>query len=56
VIGERAGTCKFMRKGRMDTGTPIFWGSLRELSELIFFTVWKYVIGISLTGGCHHSH
>jgi hypothetical protein len=23
---------------------------------IIIFTVWKYAIGISLTGGCHHSH
>jgi hypothetical protein len=23
---------------------------------IIIFTVWKYTIGISLTGGCHHSH
>jgi hypothetical protein len=23
---------------------------------IIIFTVWKYDIGISLTGGCHHSH
>jgi hypothetical protein len=23
---------------------------------IIIFTVWKYVIGISLTGGCHHSN
>jgi hypothetical protein len=22
---------------------------------IIIFTVWKYAIGISLTGGCHHS-
>jgi hypothetical protein len=36
MIGERAGTCKFMGKGRMDTGTPIFWGSLHELLEFIF--------------------
>jgi hypothetical protein len=23
---------------------------------ITIFTVWKYAIGISLTGGCHHSH
>jgi hypothetical protein len=23
---------------------------------IIIFTVWKYAIGVSLTGGCHHSH
>jgi hypothetical protein len=31
-----------------------FW--VRWKYAIIIFKVWKYAIGISLTGGCHHSH
>jgi hypothetical protein len=33
----------------------IFLG-VRWKYAIIIFTVWKYAIGISLTGGCHHSY
>jgi hypothetical protein len=50
MIGERAGTCKFMGKGRMDTGTPIFWGSLRELLSSFFTFLPKSSFGSDLRG------
>jgi 3-dehydroquinate synthetase len=34
--------------------SSFFW--VRWKYAIIIFTVWKYVIGVSLTGGCHHSH
>jgi hypothetical protein len=56
VLGSQQKTLqiKFLTKNQVKSTLLNY--RVRWKYAIIIFTVWKYAIGISLTGGCHHSH